>query len=600
MSPKAYFQDVNPAVPDALKALRFSVFVWHLSWSALMLAGLAAMTVVQAPIPILVAIAAMSVPGVSAVMLLSEDRPVFRQGLIWLWALCAVIAVRLTGGINGPCVIWVVMPLVAAVAMNQRLLISLGATLAFVAALLTTVVSIWHGSARPDEAASVWLSILSVFTVVVSLGVALLPALRVRTMRAADAEEARTRLLTLLTEQPQLILCLDGDGKVASAYGEVPPGIDLRALMHLGLVASAHVPDRTALRNALAQVLDHGRADLGFVPHAALDHYALLSLRKGADGRIYGVLSDATLSHAQLAAVEQARSEAEMHNIGKTQFVASMSHELRTPLNAVIGFSDIMRQQLFGELSPKYAEYAQLVWESGQHVLDLINDVLDMSKIEAQKYELTLESFDMREPVSQALRLIRADTSDKSVAIVSHLPVEPLMVSADKRAIKQICLNLLSNAMKFTPRGGTVTLELTQAGALAEIAISDTGIGIAPGDLSRLGQPYQQSGTPEQKAMGTGLGLSIVRAMAELHQGSMRLESRLGEGTKVTVSLPVGHVPETVVEPVAETLGETSEGRVAHSLEAFVQAARHPDHDWSRNPDPISGFGDFVIRPSRS
>ena len=133
-------------------------------------------------------------------------------------------------------------------------------------------------------------------------------------------------------------------------------------------------------------------------------------------------MHDASLSHAHEASLEAARIEAESLNAGKTQFLASMSHELRTPLNAVIGFSDIMRLKMFGELPPKYAEYAQLIWESGQHVLDMINDVLDMSKIEAQKYELALESFDMREPVSAALRLIRGQAHEKAIDILSQMP----------------------------------------------------------------------------------------------------------------------------------------------------------------------------------
>eukprot|EP01042_Synura_sphagnicola_P025632 gene25632-32952_t len=167
---------------------------------------------------------------------------------------------------------------------------------------------------------------------------------------------------------------------MVSAYCEVPPGIDLRALMHLGLVASAHVRDRAGLRAALSEAMDHGRADMGFVPHAALDHYVMLSLRKGADDRLYGVLSDASLHHAQLAAVEQARSEAEMHNIGKTQFVASMSHELRTPLNSILGYAQILHVD--ATIPPARKDAIGVIRRSGEHLLSLIDGLLDIAKIE--------------------------------------------------------------------------------------------------------------------------------------------------------------------------------------------------------------------------
>jgi cell cycle sensor histidine kinase DivJ len=216
-----------------------------------------------------------------------------------------------------------------------------------------------------------------------------------------------------------------------------------------------------------------------------------------------------------------------------------MSHELRTPLNAVLGFSDIMRQKLFGPLPERYAEYAQMIYESGNHLLDLINDVLDMSKIEAERYELALEPFDARDPVSAALRLVRLQAHEAEISLRGMLPTEPLLVEADKRALKQITLNLLSNALKFTPAGGSVTVSLHADGRNLELSVSDTGVGVAPEDLERLGRPFEQAGGSEQKSLGTGLGLSLVRAFAELHGGAMSIESALGEGATVTVRLPV-------------------------------------------------------------
>jgi cell cycle sensor histidine kinase DivJ len=507
--------------------------------------------------------------------------------LVWAWALCAVIAVGITGGVAGPVALWLLTPVIASVALNQRRLISLGVALSFVVCLLGAFISLWMNVRMPDVDESRWLSLIAGFSIIIGLGVALLPALRARSARTAGAEEARDRLLKILTEQPQMIVSLDETGKVISAYGEAPAGLDLKQLMTHGLIGAVHQPDRVTVEAALEAATAQGRANAGFTPHGGMDQFVMLSLRRGADGRLYGALADAALQHAREMALEAARAEAEQSNQGKTQFLANMSHELRTPLNAVIGFSDIMRQQLFGELPPKYAEYAQLIWESGQHVLDMINDVLDMSKIEAQKYELDLESFDIREPVSAALRLMRAGAHEKGIEITSQMPAQPVTVTADKRAIKQICLNLLSNAVKFTPKGGDVMLTLEQGADEVEIAISDTGIGIAPDDLSRIGQPYEQAGAAEQRSMGTGLGLSLVKAMAHLHGGRMTLSSRLGEGTTVRVVLPLA---SDAVRP--------AEG--GQSIEAAAKAAINPLEDYTYTPETMATFGDFVIRPPKS
>ena len=601
---KAYFQE--PLTSEAFSGLRFGVIVWHLGWSAFMLTSLLALLFMPASGFVIAALVAITVPGACAVILLQQDTSVLRKSLVWVWGICALLAVGLTGGIAGPLAAFIGLPLVAAVALNQRVLISLGATISFMLALFATLISLWGGIVMPDTQESFWLSVIAIFSVVGGLGLSLLPALRVRVERAADAEEARERLLKMLAEQPYLIVCFNESGQMVSAYGEAPAGLDMKALMLSGLVASAHVPDRTAVRTALDTALQDGRADVGFTPHAAMDHYVLLSLRRSDDNRLYGVMSDASLQHAREAALDSARTEAEYLNQGKTQFLASMSHELRTPLNAVIGFSDIMRQQLFGELSPKYTEYAQLIWESGQHVLDMINDVLDMSKIEAQRYELTLETFDIREPVSQALRLIRGTAHDKAIDILSHMPPQAITVTADKRAIKQISLNLLSNAVKFTPRGGDVSLALEAVENHVIITVSDTGIGIAPDDLNRIGLPYEQSGSAEQRAMGTGLGLSIVKAMAHLHGGTLSLNSHLGEGTRVTVSLPVRQVngEEEVELPFTDAplvrAEEASAGGRGQSLDAFTKSALNPLQDINHTPEAVSSFGAFVIRPPKS
>lgn len=585
--------------------LRFGALAWHFGWAACNLLGMLGLMLARAAPPAVTALLVMAIPGAACVLLLWRDTRVTRRVLITIWAICAALAAALTGGISGPLAVCVAAPLLAAVVLNQRTLISVGAALAFVVALLSGFISLWSGEVAFTHNERLSLSAIAVFLTVIGLGVALLPALRLRAGRAAEAEGARERLFHMLTEQPALIVCLDAGGRLLAGYGEAPSGVDLRLMMQMGVAAAAHVPDRLGVREALETAARDGRADIGFTPHAALDHYVALSLRKGADGRLYGVLRDASLQHAHEAALETARAEAEAMNAGKTQFVASMSHELRTPLNAVIGFSDIMRQRLFGDLPPKYAEYAQLIWELGQHVLDLINDILDMSKIEAQKYEMTLESFDARDPVSQSLRVVRGQAHDKGVELTAHLPTTALNVHSDRRAIKQICLNLLSNAIKFTPRGGKVTLDMTSEADAFVLIIRDTGIGIGPEDLSRLGQPYEQVGSSEQRAQGTGLGLSIVKAMTHMLGGTMRIDSTPGEGACVTVSLPVGVADADPDQPSLPLSGiEPSSAAAMELLEAFARAAMHPAYrpleDIHHTPGNVSSFGDFVIRPPKS
>jgi cell cycle sensor histidine kinase DivJ len=289
---------------------------------------------------------------------------------------------------------------------------------------------------------------------------------------------------------------------------------------------------------------------------------------------------------AQLQEAQAAREAAESDAKAKIRFLANMSHELRTPLNAIMGFSDIMRARLFGDLPGKYGEYAELIHESGVHLLDLINDVLDMSKIEADKYELALEVFDVREPVNAALRIMRAQADDVNVHLRAVLPPAALDVDADRRAIKQILLNLISNALKYTPAGGTVTVTVHAVDEALEIGVSDTGVGIAPEDLERLGRPFEQVGDSERRARGTGLGLSLVAAFARLHGGQMAVESQLGEGAAFTVRMPV-----LVDEAARIALSAQTAARLAHARAAQAAARDEPEAQ-----DESDGF----ISPSAS
>ncbi|AXK80786.1 PAS domain S-box protein [Pseudolabrys taiwanensis] len=237
-------------------------------------------------------------------------------------------------------------------------------------------------------------------------------------------------------------------------------------------------------------------------------------------------------------AVEKTR--AEEANQAKSKFLANMSHELRTPLNAIIGFSEIMESGMFGPLgADKYQEYCSDIRSSGQYLLDVINDILDMSKIEAGRIRLEFEELALDPVLNEAMRVVGARAQDKALELSAKIDRE-LCLRADRRALKQIVLNLLSNAVKFTPQGGRVTVRGRQADGCIVLSIADTGIGIAKDALARLGRPFEQVESQLTKRhQGSGLGLAISKSLVELHGGAMRIRSTPGKGTMVMVRLPL-------------------------------------------------------------
>jgi two-component system, cell cycle sensor histidine kinase PleC len=233
------------------------------------------------------------------------------------------------------------------------------------------------------------------------------------------------------------------------------------------------------------------------------------------------------------------KTRAEEANQTKSKFLANMSHELRTPLNAIIGFSEIMESGMFGKLgSEKYQEYCHDILTSGHYLLEVINDILDMSKIEAGRMKLDMEPLDLSKTLAESLRVVAGRAHDKHLVIDANIE-HAISVVADRRATKQILVNLLSNAVKFTPDGGKVVVRTRLLGDNIMLMIADTGIGIAPHSLARLGRPFEQVESQLTKTYhGSGLGLAIARSLTHLHGGSMRLRSKLGAGTVVCVLLP--------------------------------------------------------------
>jgi len=243
------------------------------------------------------------------------------------------------------------------------------------------------------------------------------------------------------------------------------------------------------------------------------------------------------------------KTRAEEANQAKSKFLANMSHELRTPLNAIIGFSEIMESAMFGPLgAQKYSEYSHDIRESGQYLLDVINDILDMSKIEAGGITLNPETVELDRILADCLRVVLGRANEKGLTLTSRA-IPGITFTADRRALKQIALNLLSNAVKFTPDGGAVTVNARVRGGMVTIVIADTGIGIPREALHKLGRPFEQVESQLTKRhQGSGLGLAIAKSLAELHGGAMRIQSALGAGTTVVVRLPLTARPAAPVK----------------------------------------------------
>lgn len=259
-----------------------------------------------------------------------------------------------------------------------------------------------------------------------------------------------------------------------------------------------------------------------------------------AKGELLVHALDRTDDAQQLETLRQSQTVAEREAREKTLFFAGVSHELRTPLNAIIGFSDMMRSRLFGPLPSKYAEYAELIHDSGQYMLDLIGDVLDLSKVEAGKYTLLPDTFDIADVVRSSVKMIRPSADSADVAIEIIVPEDdPLLLTADRKATRQILLNLLSNAVKFSPKGSLIRVSAEDVDGVVCLSVVDEGPGMSADDIARIGQPFAQGQSAQAvDARGSGLGLSLVKTLAELHKGRLEIRSDLGDGTVARVFLP--------------------------------------------------------------
>jgi two-component system, cell cycle sensor histidine kinase DivJ len=343
-------------------------------------------------------------------------------------------------------------------------------------------------------------------------------------------------------------------------------GTHVSRLLGHGLFDRVHVADRPAYLTALSDAARGGEArsvefrlkrdaprergqnspvDFIWVEMRCRPLEPASDTAASPEAEVVAVMRDVTDRKIQEQALDLARTAAEQADAAKTRFLATMSHELRTPLNAIIGFSEMIVQEDALMLdAARRKEYAQLINDSGQHLLSVVNGILDMSKMESGNFEITPEPFAPRAALVNCCNLLalkaRENGIDLSTRVLEDLPV----MTGDPRAFKQIVLNLVSNAIKFTERGGTVTVSATVEGARLLLRVTDTGVGIAADDLKRIGDPFFQAGkTYQRRHEGTGLGLSIVKSLVGMHAGEVSVQSKVDEGTTVTVALPLVFAP---------------------------------------------------------
>jgi two-component system, cell cycle sensor histidine kinase DivJ len=360
-----------------------------------------------------------------------------------------------------------------------------------------------------------------------------------------------------------LVVHYDAGGAVDYVSGNCESlfGLPARTFIGRGLFEHIHVADRPAFLKSLAEAAS-GAATVcttlrlraaaiavsGTNRSEPVFRFVEMRARRigaqtadAAAAPVIAILRDVTDMKRQSEELEATRAALEEHGVWKAQFLANMSHELRTPLNAIIGFAEMLgNPQLTPQLPERRREYAGIIQQSGQHLLSVVNSILDMSKIQSGTFDILPEPFDFAPLIDLCCDMVKLKAQESGIELVRAVPQNLEEIVGDKRACKQILINLLSNAIKFTPANGRVTVDVRPEGNHLAISVSDTGIGIAARDLVRLGDPFFQAGASYDRPYeGTGLGLSVVRGLVGLHGGTLSVESEPGKGTCVKVRLPL-------------------------------------------------------------
>jgi two-component system, cell cycle sensor histidine kinase DivJ len=481
-----------------------------------------------------------------------------------------------TGGIESFAAIWlVVVPFEAALSASRRV-VALASALALTCAAMLIAFG-YFGMLPTPELNTVSRSIFMAFGVasatLYAAGLAFGAESLARTSVALlYVEEGRYRLLARNMSDVISRHRRNGAVQFISPAAETMLGAPVSRLLGHGLFDRVHVVDRPAYLTALSDAARGGEArSVEFrlkrdaprgSERGSLVDFIWIEMRcrpleqasdttAMLDAEVVAVMRDVTDRKIQEQALDLARTAAEQADASKTRFLATMSHELRTPLNAVIGFSEmIVQEDVLMVDAARRKEYAQLINDSGQHLLSVVNGILDMSKMESGNFEISPEPFAPRAALLNCCNLLALKARDNAIDLVSRAPEDLPDMTGDPRAFKQIVLNLVSNAIKFTERGGRVTVSASVEGSRLMLRVTDNGVGIAADDLKRIGDPFFQAGkTYQRRHEGTGLGLSIVKSLVELHAGEIIVQSKIDEGTTVSVALPLTFTPPAPQPP---------------------------------------------------
>jgi len=485
---------------------------------------------------------------------------------IALAGLVMAVAVT-TGGIESFAAIWlVIIPIESALSASRRV-VGFASALALSCAAILIVFG--HlGALPPPEISPALRSLCMAFgaasATLYAAGLAFgVESLARTSVSLLTVEEERYRLLARNMSDVISRHQRNGAVQFISPAAETLLGTPVAQLLGHGLFDRVHVADRPAYLTALSDAARIGEArSVEFrlkreVPriergtNGAVD-FIWVEMRcrplelpahapNASEFEVVAVMRDVTDRKLQEQALDLARTAAEAADAAKTRFLATMSHELRTPLNAIIGFSEmIVQEQSLMLDAARRREYAQLINDSGQHLLSVVNGILDMSKMESGSFEVSPEPFAPRAALLNCCNLLALKAREGGVDLVTDAPQDLPVMTGDPRAFKQIVLNLVSNAIKFTERGGKVTAAAHVEGSRLVLRITDTGVGIAADDLKRIGDPFFQAGkTYQRRHEGTGLGLSIVKSLVGLHSGEIAVQSRVDVGTTITVALPL-------------------------------------------------------------
>jgi cell cycle sensor histidine kinase DivJ len=464
----------------------------------------------------------------------------------------------LTGGIISFLIPWmVVVPLEAALSSDRRV-VAWAVVLTYIG-LVAVVVGAGLGLMPPAPPLPVSATLLGLFGTMSAALYAAGFAISVQLVnrRSEDAIRLGEERYRLLAENAtDMITQHDERGRVlfASQASQQLLGQPPARLMGEGLFECVHTADRPAYLTALSRCAANGEPigvefRVRHLGSSGQERYLWVEMRcrplpssRGAlPSWVLAGTRDITERKAQEGELLRARAEAESASRAKTQFLANMSHELRTPLNAVIGFSEILNRELFGALGEqRYRDYARMIHESGEHLLHVVNDILDMSKIEAGKFKLIKEPFDVGALITSCAEVMRHAAEAKRLTLLSEVPSGLPELVADRRACKQMLLNVIANAIKFTDAGGWVRISAREESGIIELVVADNGVGIAEQDLPKLGNPFVQADNAYNRGHdGAGLGLSVVKGLARLHGGRLEIASKLGQGTTAIVALPV-------------------------------------------------------------